>query len=255
MASLLDILPPPSPLVLYPSLSSEQGIHSPAFHPLLLWEPSSSLPCPAFVHPLSPRRCLDNIDPLVAGFTTPPHSTLSPQPPPQGAVPCPTSPGLCAPPLPSSLPGQCRHPRCCNMQHPLMPRGGLMAPQGYLGLAPSPSPYQHLMWCLTAHWGTCSSHGRFPLLSDLRWSTHPPSSWPGSGTSTVLSRLPAQSDGLELWLWASATCLIVWTSQSGPWLVLTVPWLFRCSLVRVWASALCPLSPLPIYIMTPLLPL
>ena len=72
-SSLLDLLPPPSPLVPYPSPSSEQGIHLPAFHPLVLWEPSSSLPRPAFVHPPSPRRCLDNIDPLVAGFATPLH--------------------------------------------------------------------------------------------------------------------------------------------------------------------------------------
>ena len=110
LTSLLDLLPPPSPLVPYPSPSSEQGIHSLAFHPLFLREPSSSLPRPAFVHPLSPYRCLDNIDPPVAGFATPPHSTPHPQPPPQGAVPCPTSPCLCAPPLPSSSPGQRRHP-------------------------------------------------------------------------------------------------------------------------------------------------
>ena len=105
LTSLLDLLPPPSPLVPYPSLLSEQGIHSLAFHPLFLWEPSSSLPYPAFVHPLSSHRCLDNIDPLVAGFATPPHLTLHPQTPPQGAVPCPTLPSLCAPPLPSSSPG------------------------------------------------------------------------------------------------------------------------------------------------------
>ena len=73
--SLLDLLPPPSPLVLYPSLLSEQGIHSLAFHPLLPWEPSLSLSHPAFVHPLSPRLCLGNIDPLVARFVTPPHLT------------------------------------------------------------------------------------------------------------------------------------------------------------------------------------
>ena len=90
--SLLDLLPPPSPLVPYPSLSSKQGIHLLAFHPLLPWEPSSFLPHPAFVHPLSPCWCLDNIDPLVARFTTPPHSTLPPQPPSQGTVPCPTLP-------------------------------------------------------------------------------------------------------------------------------------------------------------------
>ena len=98
IASLLDLLPPPSPLVLSPSLLSEQGVHSPAFHPLLPWEPSSSPPHPAFVHPLSPYQCLDNTDPLVTRFTTPPHSTPSPQTPPQGAVPCPTLPSLCAPP-------------------------------------------------------------------------------------------------------------------------------------------------------------
>ena len=55
-----------------------------------------------------------------------------------------------------------------------MPHGGLAAPQGYLGLVPSPSPYQRLVWCLTVCRGTCSSHGCFPLLSDLQWSTHPP---------------------------------------------------------------------------------
>ena len=81
------------------------------FPPLLPWEPSPSLPRPAFVHPLSPRLCLGNIDPLVAGFATPPHSTPHPQTPPQGAVPHPTSPSLCAPPLPSSSPGQRRQPR------------------------------------------------------------------------------------------------------------------------------------------------
>ena len=107
--SLLDLLPPPSPLVPYPSPLSEQGIHSPAFHPLFLREPSSFLPRPAFVHPLSSHWCLDNINPLVTGFMTPPHLTLHPQPPPQGAVPRPTSPSLCAPPLPLSSPGQHRH--------------------------------------------------------------------------------------------------------------------------------------------------
>ena len=49
-----------------------EGIDSPAFHPLSLREPSSSLPRPAFVHPLSPCLCLGNIDPLVARFATPP---------------------------------------------------------------------------------------------------------------------------------------------------------------------------------------
>ena len=244
--SLLDLLPPPFPLVPYLSPLSEQGIHSLAFYPLLPWEPSSSLPRPAFMHPLSPHQCLDNIDPLVAGFTTPPHSTPSPQPPPQGAVPRPTSPSLCAPPLPLSSPRQCRHPHCCNMQHPLTPHGGLTAPQGYFSLVPSPSPYQRLVWCLVVRWGTCGSHGRFSFLSDLQWSTHPPSSWPGSGTSSVLPQLPAWSGGLGLRLWASATCLVVQTSQSRPWLVLTAPWLFRCSLVHVWAPALRPLSPLPL---------
>ena len=146
----------------------------PAFPPLPPWEPSPSLPRPAFMHPLSPRLCLGNIDLLVAGFATPPHSTLYPQPPPQGAVPHPTSPGLYAPPLPSSLSGQHRHPHCCNMHHPLTPYRGLAAPQGYLGLMPSPSPYQRLVWRLAAHRGACSSHSRFPLLLDLRWSTHPP---------------------------------------------------------------------------------
>ena len=81
---------------------------------------------------------------------------------------------------------------------------------------------------------------------------HPPSSWPGSGTSSVLPHSPARPGGLELQLWASATCLVVQTLQSGPWLVLTVPWLFRCSSVHMWAPALCPLSPLPLYIMNPL---
>ena len=107
-------------------------------------------------------------------------------------------------------------PCCCNMRHPLMPHGGLAAPRGYLGLVPSPSPYQHLVWRLMVRRGTCSSHGRFSLLLDLRWSTHPPSSWPGSGTSSVLPRLPAQPGGLEPWLWALATCLVVWTLRSGP---------------------------------------
>ena len=222
LTSLLDLLPPPSPLVPYPSLLSEQGIHSPAFHPLFLWEPSSSLPCLAFVHPLSSHRCLDNIDPLVAGFVTPPHLTPHPQTPPQGAVPCPTSPSLCAPPLPSSSPGQRRHPHCCNMQHPSTPRGGLTAPRGYFGLMPSPSPYQCLVWHLAVRQGTCSSYSHFPLLLDLRWSTNPPFSWPGSGTSSMLPRSPAWPGGLELRLWASATCLIVWTLWSGLWLVLTV---------------------------------
>ena len=60
------------------------------------------------------------------------------------------------------------------MQHPLTPRGGLAAPQGYLSLVPSPSPYQCLVWRLAACQGTCGSHGRFPLLLDLQWSTHPP---------------------------------------------------------------------------------
>ena len=100
MSSLLDLLPPPSPLVPYPSPLSEQGIHLPAFHPLLPWEPSPSLPCLAFVHPLSPCLCLGNINPLVAGFVTPPHSTPSPQPPPQGAIPHPTSPTFVHPPSP-----------------------------------------------------------------------------------------------------------------------------------------------------------
>ena len=93
---------------------------------------------------------------------------------------------LCAPPLPSSSPRQRQHPHCCNMQHPLTPHGGLTAPQGYFSLVPSPSPYQRLVWCLVVRWGTCGSHGRFSFLSDLRWSTHPPSSWPGSGTSSML---------------------------------------------------------------------
>ena len=155
------------------------------------------------MHPLSPHRCLDNIDPLVARFTTPPHSTLSPQLPPPGAIPHPTLPSLCAPPLPSSSPGQRRHPCCCNMWHPLTPCGGLTAPRGYLSLVPSPSPYQHLMWCLTVCWGTCGSHSCFPLLSDLQWSTHPPSSWPSSGTSSMLIWSPA---------WPCA-----WSFSSGPW--------------------------------------
>ena len=73
----------------------------------------------------------------------------------------------------------------------------------------------------------------------------PPSSWPGSSTSSVLPRPPARPGGLEPRLWASATCLIVRTSRSGAWLVLTAPWLFRCSLVRVWAPALRPLPPSP----------
>ena len=44
----------------------------------------------------------------------------------------------------------------------------------------------------------------------------PPSSWPSSGTPSMLTQLLAQPHCLELWLWALATCLIVWTSQSGP---------------------------------------
>ena len=52
------------------------------------------------MHPLSPRLCLGNIDPLVAGFATPPHSTPSPQLPPQGAVPRPTLPAFVHPPSP-----------------------------------------------------------------------------------------------------------------------------------------------------------
>ena len=68
----------------------------------------------------------------------------------------------------------------------------LMACWGYLSLMPSPSPYQYLVWCLVAHRGTCSSHSCFPLLLDLQWSTHPPSSWPSSGTSSMLIWSPAQ---------------------------------------------------------------
>ena len=222
--------------------------------------PSShgSLPPPYLVQPL----CTPS--PLVGAWTTStpgrrvcdtpsldPVSSTSPsrcRPPPYFAQP------LCTPPplvfaWAMSTPPLVKHPA------PLNASWGLAAPRGYLGLVPSPSPYQRLVWCLAARRGTCSSHGRFPLLSDLRWSTHPPSSWPGSGTSSVLPRPPARPGGPGLRLWASATCLVAGTSLSRPWLVLTAPWLFRCSLVRVWASALRPLSPLPIYIMTPLLPL
>ena len=92
---------------------------------------SPSLLSGAFILPTSSSLCapplpssvLGQHQPPVAGFATPPHSTLPSQLPPQGAIPHPTSPSLCAPPLPLSSPGQRWRACCWNMQHPLMPHG------------------------------------------------------------------------------------------------------------------------------------
>ena len=98
--------------------------------PLLPWEPSPSLPRPAFMHPLSPRLCLGNIDPLVAGFATPPHSTPHPQPPPQGAIPHPTSPAFVHPPSPRLRLGNVDTPL---VKHPA-PLDASWGPRGSSGL-------------------------------------------------------------------------------------------------------------------------
>ena len=124
--SLLDLLPPPSPLVLYPSPSSEQGIHLPAFYPLLPWEPSPSLPRPAFVHPPSPRLRLGNVDTLAGETPGTPYHLMGPRgssglPRPR-AIPLPLSTPHVAPRgapgylwLPRSLPP----PIGSAMVHPL----------------------------------------------------------------------------------------------------------------------------------------
>ena len=207
-----------------------------SYHHHLLWCPPKSikwtrdplaglpppLPMGAFLLPTSSSLCAPPLPLSVLGQHRPPGHwvcdtpSLNPasstfpsrcRPPPYFAQP------LCTPP-PLIFAWATSTPRCCNMQHPLTPHGGLLAPRGYLSLVPSPSPYQCLVWRLTVHWGTCSSHGCFPLLSDLRWSTYPPFSWPGSGTSSVLPWSPAQPGGPGLRLWALATCLIVRTLRS-----------------------------------------
>ena len=175
------------------------------------------------MYPLSSCRRLDNIGPLVARFATPPHLTPSPQPPPQGAVPHPTLPSLCAPPLSSSSPGQRRHPCCCNMQHPLMPREALWL-LGVTLASCQPPPLINTLCGTSRHAGVPAALTvTSPFYRICDGPPTPPSSWPSSGTSSTLPRLPAQPDGLELQLWASATCLIVQTLQSRPWLVLTAP--------------------------------
>ena len=72
------------------------------------------------------------------------------------------------------------------MQHPSTPRGGLVAPQGFLSLVPSPSPYQCLMWRLVPPpIGSAMVHPP-PLL--LAWLWHlkhanliaGPAWWPGA---------------------------------------------------------------------------
>ena len=76
---------------------------------------------------------------------------------------------------------------------------------------------------------------------------HPPPPPPGLALAPQAC-YPIRWPGLVAWSFGSGLRPPASLSgpRSGPWLVLTAPWLFRCSLVRVWAPALRPLSPLPL---------